>query len=165
MDDLAREAGVGKGTLYRRFSDRASLCRALLEDDTAHLRDEVEKNFGLAEDAEWLDRLSRLLDGLFDFVAGNASVLAEAQAFEPSGAARYDHPGQAWQRKTISEYLKKAMTNGEIQAVDADQTAVQILAALNPDLVLWQLAGGQDRDLLREQFKRFCQHGFIGQSG
>src|ERR1700685_2046360 len=31
MDAIAREAGVGKGTLFRRFGDRASLALALLE--------------------------------------------------------------------------------------------------------------------------------------
>ncbi len=30
MDAVAAEAGVGKGTLFRRFGDRASLARAVL---------------------------------------------------------------------------------------------------------------------------------------
>jgi AcrR family transcriptional regulator len=32
MDAIAAEAGVGKGTLFRRFGDRASLARALLSE-------------------------------------------------------------------------------------------------------------------------------------
>ena len=32
MDDVAAEAGVGKGTLYRRFGDRSSLLRALIDE-------------------------------------------------------------------------------------------------------------------------------------
>jgi AcrR family transcriptional regulator len=32
MDDIATHAGVGKGTLFRRFGDRASLAHALLEE-------------------------------------------------------------------------------------------------------------------------------------
>src|SRR5438552_5899646 len=32
MDDVARAACVGKGTLYRRFGDRASLAYALLDE-------------------------------------------------------------------------------------------------------------------------------------
>jgi AcrR family transcriptional regulator len=31
MDAIAAEAGVGEGTLFRRFGDRASLAFALLE--------------------------------------------------------------------------------------------------------------------------------------
>src|SRR5438067_11685939 len=32
MDAVACETGVGKGTLFRRFGDRASLFRALIDD-------------------------------------------------------------------------------------------------------------------------------------
>jgi len=34
MEDVACTAGVGTGTLYRRFGDRAGLALALLEEDT-----------------------------------------------------------------------------------------------------------------------------------
>jgi AcrR family transcriptional regulator len=39
MDDVAREARVGKGTLYRRFGDRASLAYALLDEHTRTLQE------------------------------------------------------------------------------------------------------------------------------
>jgi AcrR family transcriptional regulator len=38
MDEVAREAGVGKGTVYRRFADRSSLCHALLDDSERTLQ-------------------------------------------------------------------------------------------------------------------------------
>src|SRR5687768_4803504 len=39
MDDIAAEAGVGKGTLFRRFGDRAGLALALLEEHTAAMQE------------------------------------------------------------------------------------------------------------------------------
>ena len=38
MDDVARAAGVGKGTLYRGFGDKSGLAMALLDDRTAELQ-------------------------------------------------------------------------------------------------------------------------------
>src|SRR5262249_40454732 len=35
MDDIAAAAGVGKGTLFRRFTDREGLIRALFDDRTS----------------------------------------------------------------------------------------------------------------------------------
>ncbi|GAB2673935.1 TetR/AcrR family transcriptional regulator [Nocardia goodfellowii] len=35
MDDIAAAAGVGKGTLFRRFTDREGLVRALFDDRTS----------------------------------------------------------------------------------------------------------------------------------
>ena len=39
MDAIAAEAGVGKGTLFRRFGDRAGLALALLEEHTAAIQE------------------------------------------------------------------------------------------------------------------------------
>ena len=33
MDDIAAEAGVGKGTLFRRFGNRSGLMLVLLDED------------------------------------------------------------------------------------------------------------------------------------
>lgn len=41
MDCVAAEAGVGKGTLYRRFGDRNGLVRALVEDQERRFQDEL----------------------------------------------------------------------------------------------------------------------------
>ena len=39
MDAVAAEAGVGKGTLFRRFGDRAGLARAVISEHEAKLQD------------------------------------------------------------------------------------------------------------------------------
>src|SRR4051794_34272066 len=39
MDEIAQEAGVGKGTLFRRFQSRGGLMRALLGDPEKELQD------------------------------------------------------------------------------------------------------------------------------
>jgi AcrR family transcriptional regulator len=41
MDAVAAEAGVGKGTLFRRFGDRASLARAVVSEHEAKLQDAI----------------------------------------------------------------------------------------------------------------------------
>jgi AcrR family transcriptional regulator len=41
MDDVARAASVGTGTLYRRFGDRAGLALALLDEHTREFQDSL----------------------------------------------------------------------------------------------------------------------------
>jgi AcrR family transcriptional regulator len=41
MDAVAAEAGVGKGTLFRRFGDRASLARAVLSEHESELQNAI----------------------------------------------------------------------------------------------------------------------------
>src|SRR3954463_12923529 len=41
MEAIATAAGVGKGTLFRRFGDRAGLARALLDERERRLQDDM----------------------------------------------------------------------------------------------------------------------------
>jgi len=41
MDDIAAEAGVGKGTLYRRFGDKGGLAVALLDERERTLQEQI----------------------------------------------------------------------------------------------------------------------------
>ena len=41
MEAVAAEAGVGKGTLFRRFGDRASLARAIISEHEGAFQDEL----------------------------------------------------------------------------------------------------------------------------
>lgn len=41
LDDIARRAGVSRGTLYRNFADRMALVLALFDDELTHLGDSL----------------------------------------------------------------------------------------------------------------------------
>src|ERR1700751_1261292 len=41
MDGLAEQAGLGKGTVFRRFGSRAGIFQALLDDDERAFQDRV----------------------------------------------------------------------------------------------------------------------------
>jgi AcrR family transcriptional regulator len=160
MDELAEAAGVGKGTLYRRFEDRSSLCRALLHDNALALQAEVLRGFDLPPQASWTERLDRLLDALFDFTAENAPLLSEAAAFERA-RNRYDHPAHGWQRQEIALHLRKAAERREIAPCDPEVTADLIIAAIDPDLLAWHLARGKGRPELKASFQRLVRLGIL----
>lgn len=163
MDAVAEAAGVGKGTLYRRFADRASLCRALLHDDAIVLQERVLAGFELPPEAPWLMRLDRVLDGIFDFVVGHAALLSEAAAYERGTHGRFSHPAHEWQRRTVAMYLTRAAKVGELPACPRPEvTADLLLSALDPDLLRWQLDQGRTVSELREDFRTYWRHGVLG---
>lgn len=128
MDELASAAGVGKGTLYRRFSDKHALFRALLDDDERVLQEAVRTRFGLPKDAEPLRRLLTLWGAMVDFVVDHRDVLAAAEVEARSRAALMESPPYMWRRIELGRILVKLGVAGDVAAVVADAW-LQSLAA------------------------------------
>jgi AcrR family transcriptional regulator len=71
VEEIARRAGVGKGTLYRRFPTKEALVRAIFEDRLAELEQLVDRLE--AEPDRW--------EAFARFIAGAARMQSENQGF------------------------------------------------------------------------------------
>ena len=140
MDEIAREAGVGKGTLYRRFPNKGFLCRELLDEPTRELQQETLELMGdAATDAlekldRFLDLLARFTDRNLDLLYGGRDTLCGSDRL-----AWFAHPAQDWQRWTVLGLLRAAAREGGLGAhLDLEYLAVALLAPLDVDLFYYQ---------------------------
>src|ERR1700751_134236 len=79
MDDVAAAAGVGKGTLFRRFGNRASLMMVLLdEDERASQQAFLSGPPPLGPDAPPMDRLVAFGRERIRFVHAHHALLSAA---------------------------------------------------------------------------------------
>ncbi|CKZ50635.1 TetR family transcriptional regulator [Mycobacterium tuberculosis] len=105
MDDVAAAAGVGKGTLFRRFGSRAGLMMVLLDEDERASQQAFL--FGpppLGPDAPPLDRLIAFGRERMRFVHAHHQLLSEANRDpQPATARRYRYCapicGYCWPRR------------------------------------------------------------------
>jgi AcrR family transcriptional regulator len=87
MDAVAAEAGVGKGTLFRGFGDRAGLVLALLTEQERRLQEDVIRGPApLGPGAPPAERLIAFGERLFEHYLSHGELIAAA---ESSGAIRY----------------------------------------------------------------------------
>jgi AcrR family transcriptional regulator len=133
MDDIAAEAGVGKGTLFRRFGSRAGLMIVLLDqDEQAMQRDLLFGPPPLGPAAPPLDRLLAYGRARLKFVDEHRGLLMDA-ARDPQ--TRFNAPATL-HRTHIRVLLQAAGTSGNLDA----QTDA-LLALLDADYVEHQLRG------------------------
>ncbi len=127
MDDIAAAAGVGKGTLFRRFGDRAGLIDAVITSRLEPLRravGEVQEQTGSDPRQQVLD----LLDTALKFKTENRNLMSAAEDAGISSPYRAGHYG--WWHETLRAALDR------VPGVhDPDFTAHALLAAIRADLV------------------------------
>ena len=80
MEEIARRAGVGVGTLYRRFPDRLALLRAISLDTVEQMRDLARTSLA-AEPTGW-DALSRFVHGCVKLRLGALRSTVDPQLFK-----------------------------------------------------------------------------------
>ena len=118
MDDVAAEAGVGKGTLYRRFGDRSSLLRALIEEPERAFQDElIHGEPPLGPGVPPRERLHAFGSAYLAFLDANAPLLQAAEALgQPE---RYVNPVYGFYRTHLLVLLRQALR---------DEPAIEYLA-------------------------------------
>ncbi|KAB8166286.1 TetR family transcriptional regulator [Streptomyces sp. 3MP-14] len=130
LDRVAALAGVGKGTVFRRFGSRAGLFAALLEERSRALRAAVaEGPPPLGPGAPPRERLLAFLDGLGAIAEGNALLLtAHEQACADD---KFDDPSYQFWHRHLAALLAEAGHPPE----DADFLAHTVLAVFDGALV------------------------------
>ena len=133
MAQIAEAAGVGKGTLYRRFASKAELCLALVHDQlVAHQETMLAQLRQMqVEQASYLERLKHFLVEVATFTEQHTALLYEVQRSGIGTGLERDVPFFEWQHMTVRGLLQAAMTAGEVSAqLDLPITVDMLLAPL-----------------------------------
>jgi AcrR family transcriptional regulator len=146
MDRLACEAGVGKGTLFRRFGDRANLFHALLDETERRLQDGfIRGPAPLGPGAPPVERLIAFGHAMIDLTAERGDLLLAAQP--PAPSLRYRSPVHAAYRAHVGYLLH------ELDAADVEYLTDVLLGALAPELILHQFDRGRAIDECRDAWE------------
>lgn len=129
MDAVAAEAGVGKGTLFRRFGDKAGLAAALLNEREAELQGRILHGPPpLGPDARPVDRLVAFVEAYIAYAYRHLDLIRMSETAAPG--ARYRIGAYQFWHRHVAVLLAAADP-----ALDADATAHLVLAGLSAEVL------------------------------
>ena len=131
MDGLAERAGLGKGTVFRRFGTRAGIFQALLDDDERGFQEQVLSGPApLGPGAPPLDRLIAYGRARIEFLIGHREIARAAlDGREPVPAGSQTPMSRAHIGLLLGEMC--------LGTADLDILATQLTAALDGPLLLY----------------------------
>jgi len=123
LDDIARQSGVGAGTLYRHFPTRDALLEAVYRTEVEKLA-AAEKKF--AESMPPIEALRAWMMLFVDYIA-TKKIIAPALNAMVGGHSKVIEASYAQTQAAIRALVKRAIESGEMRR---DIDAVDLLKAL-----------------------------------
>jgi AcrR family transcriptional regulator len=132
LDEIARHAGVGVGTAYRRFPDKEQLIEALFEDHIGRIVSLAEEALG--RDEPWA-ALVGFMEAAVELNATNRGV-KELMFSGRQGTALVDNKARRRLVPLVQELVRRAQASGELRAdVEVtDMPLIQFMVAGLADL-------------------------------
>jgi AcrR family transcriptional regulator len=131
MDGLAERAGLGKGTVFRRFGTRAGIFQALLDDDERAFQEQVLSGPPpLGPGAAPVDRLIAYGRARIGFLIGHREIArATLDGSQPIPAGS--------QTPISQSHIRILLGQMDLGVTDLDILAIQLTAALDGPLLLY----------------------------
>jgi AcrR family transcriptional regulator len=109
LEEIAGRAGVGIGTLYRRFPDRRALMRAVVLDALAQTRQSAE--LALAEEVDSFDALTRYMHTVIDLrISAVIPLLLDKIDLDDPEL----RPARQASARTVEQLVARAHTDGSL---------------------------------------------------
>lgn len=140
MYQIAQEAGIGQGTLYRRYAHIGEVCADLLRTTTTQFLDSLQSSVkDPAAETTALSQLADIITRTIDFVDDKAALLTVISMtynikknFSP-----HQKPIYIRLHNIVAPIMSRAISQGEMEPIDVTLTVNTLLTALSPEQYLY----------------------------
>ena len=166
MHQIALDAGIGQGTLYRRYRHKGELCVDLMREHHEQFAQEVAALFAQTESAPALERLDGLLRKMVALLESQVTFLGPVggsktqddrctEPGRPSDFSFQQSPWHLWLHELLSGVFTEAVERGELAPLDVPFTVDIMLAVLNPPFYRFQrLERGYSQERILQGLRR-----------
>ncbi|QDY82686.1 TetR/AcrR family transcriptional regulator [Paenibacillus polymyxa] len=130
MHQIAKAAGVGQATLYRRYPLKGDICLEIVSEECQPLFDEVQAYLGQSKDVIPLEQLYQVIVSYVSFLESKVPWLCAVSRVS-TGHRPLHSPLCQWMRTTCRYLYNEASAKGYISDVDIVYTVEALLATLH----------------------------------
>ena len=149
MHQIAQAAGIGQGTLYRRYRHKGELCMDLMRERHERFAEEIAELFAEMETAPALGRLDgvllkmvALLEDQVTFLGPIGGTMTRDAGCNELDSSRHfsfqQSPWYLWLHELLAGLLAEAIERRELVSLDVPFTVDTLLAVLNPPFYRFQ---------------------------
>jgi AcrR family transcriptional regulator len=169
MHQIAIAAGIGQGTLYRRYAHKGELCMDLLHERYERFMEEVSAELAAKATSPALERLDGVLTkivalleeqgAMLEPVTGTGMRDAQCNESDISRHISYQRsPWYLWLHGLLARLLTEAVERRELAPLDIPYTVDSILTAFHPQFYRFQR---QERGFSPERILQGLRHIYL----
>jgi AcrR family transcriptional regulator len=138
MHQIAKSAGVGQGTLYRRYSSKGDLCFDLMNDSFGQFKSRINLYLEEAGTAALPERMRFILSECVDFMEDKAKWLGtmQSKSCEDGRERFFQSPPYLFIHTVLASLIQQGWSGEMSDGRDPDYAAHAILAAISPVLFI-----------------------------
>ncbi|MFS0657084.1 TetR/AcrR family transcriptional regulator [Bacillus sp. 179-C3.3 HS] len=148
MHKIAKTAGVGQGTLYRRYANKSDLCLSILGDKFEQLIPALHLYLSNISDQPVRERLRYVLEEIHLIVGHHLDwirMLTISGNLEQTSKV-YDCRYSQSLKQIIRDLLEEANAKGEAKIQDIELTALLMSSPITPELMYYIHESGYSID-------------------
>jgi len=139
MHQIAKSAGIGQGTLYRRYAHKGEICQDLMKESCEGIFEEIVNYLKDNKLVPVRERLITAMQLCLDFIDNQSHWLVSIQA--PTCEGRQELMYQSPMYKFLHDLFYDLLSEAEASFLEADKDAIfradALIASINPELFLF----------------------------
>ncbi len=153
MHQIAKSAGIGQGTLYRRYAHKGEICQDLMKESSDDLCVEIQNYLSVNKQLSLKERLSTALQICLDFIERHSHWLISIHAPTCEGrqSLLYESEMYKFLHAQFHDLIIEVEATSTETVQDANFRADLMLASMNPELYLFMR---RERKYTKEEIKQ-----------
>ncbi|MGM1046377.1 MAG: TetR/AcrR family transcriptional regulator [Bacillota bacterium] len=157
MHQVAKTAGIGQGTLYRRYPSKSKICFSLMEAKIDRFMQELDDYLQSSGEESVAVRIRTIMTRLilhFNEDLEWLRIILSTGRLEDTKNELCENPPFTYLRLQIKSLLEHAAEQGELKPMDPEFTSILLSSLPRADIILYMRDKGYSAEQIADEYCR-----------